>query len=147
MLSLLSSPTLTSLHDYWKNHGFDYMDFDQQSDVSTFQYAVYVYHSFPSKEQVPFNYMAAVILEPKKIKSIILSTLPPSIWPKPHGNHNKWVAAKILGAKRSSTWFPIVSGCMLTVFASQKTLGISSTPNKWGYKWKGALSVSGLDLC
>ena len=29
-------PTLTSLHDYWKNHSFDYMDFCWQSDVSVF---------------------------------------------------------------------------------------------------------------
>ena len=27
MLSFLYSPTLTSIHDYWKNHSFDYMDF------------------------------------------------------------------------------------------------------------------------
>ena len=26
MLSLLYNPTLTSIHDYWKNHSFDYMD-------------------------------------------------------------------------------------------------------------------------
>ena len=26
-LSFLSSPTLTSIHDYWKNHCFDWMDF------------------------------------------------------------------------------------------------------------------------
>ena len=26
-LSLLYGPTLTSIHDYWKNHSFDYMDF------------------------------------------------------------------------------------------------------------------------
>ena len=25
-LSLLDGPALTSIHDYWKNHGFDYMD-------------------------------------------------------------------------------------------------------------------------
>ena len=36
VLSLLYSPTLTSLHDYWKNHSFDYMDLCQQSDVSAF---------------------------------------------------------------------------------------------------------------
>ena len=29
-------PTVTSIHDYWKNHSFDYMDLDQQSDVSAF---------------------------------------------------------------------------------------------------------------
>ena len=34
--SFLSSPTLTSLHDYWKNHSFDYMDLCWQSNVSAF---------------------------------------------------------------------------------------------------------------
>ena len=29
-------PTLTSLHAYWKNHGFDYMDHCWQSNVSAF---------------------------------------------------------------------------------------------------------------
>ena len=44
-LSLPYGPTFPSLHDYWKNHSFDYywknhsfdyMDLCQQSDVSTF---------------------------------------------------------------------------------------------------------------
>ena len=35
-LSLLYGPSLTSVHDYLKNHSFDYMDFCQQSDVSEF---------------------------------------------------------------------------------------------------------------
>ena len=35
-LSLLYGPTLTSVHDYWKNHTLDYMDLCRQSDVSTF---------------------------------------------------------------------------------------------------------------
>ena len=35
-LSLLSDPTLTSVHDYWKNHSFDYTDLCWQSDVSAF---------------------------------------------------------------------------------------------------------------
>ena len=33
-LSLLYGLTLTSIHDYWKNHSFDYMDLCWQSDVS-----------------------------------------------------------------------------------------------------------------
>ena len=33
-VSLLYGPTLTSIHDYWKNHRFDYMDICWQSDVS-----------------------------------------------------------------------------------------------------------------
>ena len=36
MLSLLYGPTLTSVHDYWKNHSFDYTDLYQQSNVSAF---------------------------------------------------------------------------------------------------------------
>ena len=35
-LSLLHAPTLTSVHDYWKNHNFDYADLCWQSDVSAF---------------------------------------------------------------------------------------------------------------
>ena len=36
VLSRLYGPTLTSIHDYWKNHSFDYMDVCWQSDVSAF---------------------------------------------------------------------------------------------------------------
>ena len=36
VLSLLYSPILTSIHDHWKNHGFNYTDLGQQSDVSAF---------------------------------------------------------------------------------------------------------------
>ena len=36
VLSLLYGPTLSSLHDYWKNHRLDYTDLCQQSDVSAF---------------------------------------------------------------------------------------------------------------
>ena len=35
-LSFLYSPTLTSTHDYWKNHSFDQMDLCWQSNVSAF---------------------------------------------------------------------------------------------------------------
>ena len=33
---LLYGPTLTSIHDYWKNHNFDWTGLCQQSDVSAF---------------------------------------------------------------------------------------------------------------
>ena len=36
VLSLLYGPALTSIHDYWKNHSFDYTDLCWQSDVSAF---------------------------------------------------------------------------------------------------------------
>ena len=35
-LSLLYSLTLTFIHDYWKNHSFDYTDLCRQSNVSAF---------------------------------------------------------------------------------------------------------------
>ena len=35
-LSFLYSPTLTSIHDHWRNHSFDFMDLCQQSDASAF---------------------------------------------------------------------------------------------------------------
>ena len=35
-LSFLYSPTLTSIHDHWKNHSFDCMDLCWQSNVSAF---------------------------------------------------------------------------------------------------------------
>jgi len=51
--------------------------------MSAFQYAVQVGHSFSSKEQVSFNFMAAItiymILEPPKIKSVTISIVSPSI--------------------------------------------------------------------
>ena len=35
-LSLLYGPVLTSIHDYWKNHPFDWTDLCWQSNVSAF---------------------------------------------------------------------------------------------------------------
>ena len=90
-LAVLYGPTLTSIHGYWKNHSFDYMDLCQHSDVSTFQYAVYVGHSFSSKEQASFNFMAVVtiqvILEPKKVN---FSPFPHCFHFFPHLFSKKW---------------------------------------------------------
>ena len=36
ILNFLYSPTLTSIHDYWKNHSFDQMDLCWQGNVSAF---------------------------------------------------------------------------------------------------------------
>ena len=36
VLSFLYSPTLTSIHDCWENHSFDYTDLCWQSNVSAF---------------------------------------------------------------------------------------------------------------
>ena len=37
-LSLLYGPTLTSVHNYWKNHSSDYMNLCQRSHVAVFSY-------------------------------------------------------------------------------------------------------------
>ena len=50
------------IHDHGKSHCFDYKDICWQSDISDFQYAVKVSHSFPSKEQASFDLMAAVTI-------------------------------------------------------------------------------------
>ena len=39
-LSLLHSPTLTSIHDHRKNHSLDWTNFCCQSNVSAFEYAI-----------------------------------------------------------------------------------------------------------
>ena len=36
VLSFIYSPTLTSIHDYWKNHSFDWTDLGWQSNLSAF---------------------------------------------------------------------------------------------------------------
>ena len=36
MLSFLYGPALTAVHDYWKNHSFDYMNLCEQSDALLF---------------------------------------------------------------------------------------------------------------
>ena len=50
------------IHGYWRNPSFDSTDLCWQSGVSAFEYAVQVCHSFPSKKQMSFNFMAAVTI-------------------------------------------------------------------------------------
>jgi len=54
------------------------MDLCPQSDVSAFKYAVYVSHSFLSKEQASFNFTAVVIIHSnfEVKKRVNLSLLP-----------------------------------------------------------------------
>ena len=81
--SLLDGPILTSIHDYWKNHSFDYTDLCWQSNVSAsymLSRLVIVFlqrsmHLLISWLQSP----STVTLEPKKIKSVTVSIVSPSI--------------------------------------------------------------------
>ena len=82
-LSLLYSSTLTSVHDHWKHHRFDYMDLCQQSDVS-----VNTLSRLPRSKYLLISWLqspSAVILEPKKIKSVTDSTFSNSICHKMMG--------------------------------------------------------------
>ena len=81
-LSFLYGPTLESIHDYWKNHSFDYMDlvskvmslhFDMLSRF-VIDFLARSKHLLISWLQLPL----AVILEPKKMKSVTASTFYPS---------------------------------------------------------------------
>ena len=71
VLNLFYGPTLSSIHDYRKNHSFDYTHLCQQSDLSAFYY---VCHS-----SFPLQSLFTVILELKKIKPLTVATFSPSV--------------------------------------------------------------------
>ena len=48
------------MHDHWEDHGLDYADFCQQSNVSAFQHTGWVCHRFPAKKKLSSDFMAAV---------------------------------------------------------------------------------------
>ena len=86
--SLLYGPTLTSIHDYWKNHSFDYTDLGWQSNVSSFLICFLTccldvdIAFLPRSKRLLISWLqspSAVILEPPKIKSDTVSTVSPSI--------------------------------------------------------------------
>ena len=74
------------VHDYWKNHSFDYMDLCRQSDVSAFNMLSRLVIAFlPKSKCLLLSWQqspSTVILEPEKRKS---STFPPSICRKVMG--------------------------------------------------------------
>ena len=80
MLCPLYGSTLTSIHDHWKNHSFDYTDVGWQSDVSAFNILSRLVIAFlPRSKCLLISWLqssSAVILEPSKIKS---DTVSPSI--------------------------------------------------------------------
>ena len=85
VLSFLYSPTLTSIHDYWKNHSFDWMHLCWQSKVSPFNaLSRFVIAFLPKSKHLLISWLqspSAMILEPKKIKSVTVSIVSPSILP------------------------------------------------------------------
>ena len=82
-VSFLYSRPLTSIHDYWKNHSFDWTDFCWQSNVSAFNMLSMLVITFlPRSKHLLISWLqspSAVILEPPKIKSLTVSIVSPSI--------------------------------------------------------------------
>ena len=83
MLSFLYGSTPTFIHDYWKNHSFDYMDFCQQVMSLLFNtLSRFVTAFLPRSKCLLISWLhspSSVILEPKKIKSFTVSIVYPSI--------------------------------------------------------------------
>ena len=79
VFSLLYGPTLTSVYDYWKNHGFDYMVLCQRSDVSALNTLSRLVIAFlPRSKHLLISWLqslSTVILETKKIKSVTISII------------------------------------------------------------------------
>ena len=73
-------PTLTSVHDCWKNHSFDHQDLCQRSDVCFFNtLARFVIAFLPRSNCLLISWLQSLsrgILEPKKIKSVLLPSTP-----------------------------------------------------------------------
>ena len=83
VLILLHGPTVTSIHEYWKNHSFDYTDLCWQRNVSAFLYmSRFVVAFLPRRKHLLISWLqslSAVILQPKKIKSVTISIVSLSI--------------------------------------------------------------------
>ena len=69
VLSLLYGSTLTSIHDYWKNHIYAYMNFSWQTDVCALNtLSRFVIAFLPRRKCIIISWLrspSAVILEPK----------------------------------------------------------------------------------
>ena len=82
-LSLLYSPNLTSIRDYWKNHSFDYTDLVGKLMFLLFNMlSSFVIAILPRSKCLLISCLqspSAVVLEPKKKKSVTVSIVSPSI--------------------------------------------------------------------
>ena len=52
VLSFLCSPTFTFIHDYWKNHSFDYTNLCWQSNASVFNILSRLVIAFPARASI-----------------------------------------------------------------------------------------------
>ena len=112
--SLPYCPTLTFIQDSWKNYSFDYMDLCQQSDISVFNTLSRFVKSFiPGNKLLLILWLQSpttVILEPKKTKSVTISTFPPSMCHKVMGLDAMildfwcWVLSQLFHPPLSPLW-------------------------------------------
>ena len=83
-LSLFYCSNLTSVRDFWKNHNFDCMDLSQQSNVSAFSTLSRFGIAFLPRSKCLWiswlQSLSTVTLEPKKINSVTVFIVSPSIW-------------------------------------------------------------------
>ena len=79
MLSFLYGSTLTSIHNYWKNHSFDLWTFVGKVMFLLFNMLSRLAITFlPRSKRLLISWLqspSAVILEPRKIKSATVSTV------------------------------------------------------------------------
>ena len=82
--SLLCGPNLTSIHDYQKNPIFDYTDiFGKTMSLLFNMLSKFVTAFLPKSKPLLISGLlspSAVILEPKKVKSVTVSIVSPSIY-------------------------------------------------------------------
>ena len=80
VLSFVYSPTLTSIHDYWKNHSLDQMDFVCKGISLLYNMLSRLVITFlPSSKCLLISWLQspyAVILEPRKLKSASFHCFP-----------------------------------------------------------------------
>ena len=83
MLSLLYGPTLTSIHDYWKNHSIECTDlFSKVMSLLFNTLSRFVVAFLLRSKCLLISWLqssSAAILETKKIKSVTVSIVSPSI--------------------------------------------------------------------
>ena len=71
--SLLYDLTLTSIHGYWRDHSFDYVNLCWQNDVFAFSHSKFVIAFLPTRKCLLISWLQSpftVILESKKRKSV-----------------------------------------------------------------------------
>ena len=102
--------TLTSLHDYWKNHGFNYKDLCRQKRNLCFVNILsrFVIGFLPRSKHLLISWLQSlskVILEPKKLKSVTLSIVSPSIYHEVMGPDAKILVFWMLSLKPAFSLF------------------------------------------